>query len=82
MGTKKVAEQCSGQKILKPKPGLELHLDISKLTDDQFNDLFEHVEEAHMCLKAHNTNIEEMNFPMLTKLLSCDDGELFLSILS
>lgn len=74
---KDIAQSCKGKKLLKPKPGGELRLLLANITEDEFTDLFENLEEVHACIIAHRTKHEDMNFGRLRKLAACRKGEFY-----
>ncbi|ETN82993.1 hypothetical protein NECAME_17589 [Necator americanus] len=75
LDTKEIVEKCTGAKIIKPKPGVDLHLDMKGIMHDEAFDFFENLEEAHMCISVVETDYDSLNMSSLKKFIPCKSRE-------
>ncbi|KHJ76512.1 hypothetical protein OESDEN_23868 [Oesophagostomum dentatum] len=80
MGAEELALKCSGARVIAPRPGVELNIDLDELDQDKVEALFDNLEEAQMCIRAIDTDHVEYNFEKLNKLRPCAPGKPVLDI--
>ncbi|VDM82822.1 unnamed protein product [Strongylus vulgaris] len=62
-----------GRKKLGTAPN-QFVLEARKISEQDFNDVFENVVEVAMCVEVHNTLFRRVRFPNVLRWQSCDTG--------
>ncbi|VDO73422.1 unnamed protein product [Heligmosomoides polygyrus] len=71
----KFVELCGGKKIMRPALDYVLVLDISSLTQELVDELFQDVISIKMCIKMQRSRITHLRMPNLIELQTCQAGQ-------
>ncbi|VDM69708.1 unnamed protein product [Strongylus vulgaris] len=73
-------EQCAGEPFIAPRPGTILHVDLSKLTEQQLHELFANMVEMQICITVEGSSVKSLRFPRLIRWLPCANGKPALTL--
>ncbi|KAK6012432.1 hypothetical protein OSTOST_22422 [Ostertagia ostertagi] len=75
-----LVQKCQGEKIIKSKPRSQLFLDLSKMSQEQFQMLFSEATHVQMCITVKDVLWPEVVFPKLVRLIPCGPGDRSLKV--
>ncbi|KAK6741889.1 hypothetical protein RB195_009638 [Necator americanus] len=67
-------DKCGGKRVMTPKEGHVLILDISTLTQELIDELFMDATHIKMCIILKGSQIRRLRMPHLKKVESCQPG--------